>query len=187
MLHAILEKAQQMGYQLIADGTNASDLMSERPGMRAIEELNVVSPLRLCNLTKDEVREHSNKLNLFTANKPSYSCLATRIPTDTPITIGLLDIVEQCENYLHQLGFVDYRVRIYYDALLIQVPEPQYPRILEYRNEILMIFLQYRKRVILDLIPRSESELDPFTPQNHTISPQKEEPSLWNPKQLKEY
>ncbi|MBP7319632.1 MAG: ATP-dependent sacrificial sulfur transferase LarE [Lachnospiraceae bacterium] len=187
MLHAILEKAQQLGYSVIADGTNASDLESERPGMRAIEELKVVSPLRLCNLTKDEVREHSDKLNLFTANKPSYSCLATRIPTETPITIGLLDIVEQCENYLHQLGFVDYRVRIYYDALLIQVPEEQYQRILEYRNEILMIFLQFRKRVILDLLPRSESTSKHLAPQTNSTSTQKEEPSLWNPKQLKEY
>ena len=187
MLKAILSKAQQMGYSVIADGTNASDQVSERPGMRALDELNIVSPLRSCNLTKDEVREFSSKLNLFTAYKPSYSCLATRIPANTPITIGLLDIIEQCENYLYQLGFVDYRVRIYSDALLIQVPESQFSSILEYRNEILMIFMQYRKRVILDLMPREESV--PKQYQSHALptSTEKEAPSLWNPQPLKEF
>lgn len=187
MLNAIVSKANQLGYPVIADGTNASDHPSERPGMQAIDELKIVSPLRLCNLTKEEIRDHSNKLDLFTAYKPSYSCLATRIPQSTPITVSLLDIVEQCENYLYQLGFSDYRVRIYYDSLLIQVPENQYIRILEYRNELLMIFLQYRKHVLLDLIPREETVCKHQTVQKDIHKLQKEEPFLWNPKPLKEY
>ena len=83
---AILKQAKVDGYSLIIDGTNASDDASDRPGMVALQELSVRSPLRECCLTKEEIRRLSKEAGLFTHDKPAYACLATRIPTGTAIT-----------------------------------------------------------------------------------------------------
>ena len=82
----IWKAAKKDGYNLLLDGTNASDDASDRPGMKALAELDVLSPLRLCGLTKSLIRERSRALGLPTWNKPSYACLATRVPTGTRIT-----------------------------------------------------------------------------------------------------
>ena len=183
IFQTLTQVALQHGFTLFADGTNASDQYKERPGMRAIEELKVVSPLRICNLSKDEIREASDKLQLFTAYKPSYSCLATRIETNVPITLKQLDCIEQCENYLYQLGFSNYRARLYHDSIVIQVPENEFPRILEFRNEILMIFVQFQKRIYLDLIPRNNTSksVQKENSTSQVIEENKEEASPWNP------
>ena len=75
---------------MLIDGTNASDDPARRPGFRAIEELGVRSPLREANLTKDAIRDLSRKMGLVTADKPNYSCLATRVEANCPITPELL-------------------------------------------------------------------------------------------------
>ena len=87
---ALIDAARAMGYDAIMDGTNASDDAGDRPGMRALEEMNVLSPLRLCGITKARLREYSRQAGLFTWNKPAYACLATRVPTGTPITEAAL-------------------------------------------------------------------------------------------------
>ena len=79
------ERAANDGFSLIIDGTNASDDAGDRPGMRALGELCVRSPLRECGLTKAEIRARSKEAGLFTWNKPAYACLATRVPTGRPI------------------------------------------------------------------------------------------------------
>ena len=78
------QAAREDGYTVLLDGTNASDDAGDRPGMRALRELEVRSPLRECGLTKDEVRRRSREAGLFTWDKPAYACLATRIPTGAP-------------------------------------------------------------------------------------------------------
>ena len=98
------------------DGTNASDDAGDRPGMRALAELSVRSPLRECGITKAEVRARSRAAGLFTWDKPAYACLATRVPTGTAITREALSAVEGAENALHALGFRDFRVRIFHGA-----------------------------------------------------------------------
>ena len=103
------EAARKDGYALLLDGTNASDDAGDRPGMRAIRELEVRSPLRACGLTKADVRRLSKEAGLFTWDKPAYACLATRIPTGTPITKEDLEKVERAEGALHALGFRDFR------------------------------------------------------------------------------
>ena len=80
----IVELARADGFDIVCDGTNATDDSTERAGMRALEEMGIVSPLRLCGLTKSEVRRLSREAGLFTHDKPSYACLATRIPTGRP-------------------------------------------------------------------------------------------------------
>ena len=91
------QAAREDGYTVLLDGTNASDNAGDRPGMRALRELEVRSPLRECGLTKEEVRRRSREAGLFTWDKPAYACLATRIPTGTPITKEDLDRVERAE------------------------------------------------------------------------------------------
>ena len=144
------EAARRDGHTLLLDGTNASDDAGDRPGMRALRELEVRSPLRECGLTKAEVRRLSREAGLFTWDKPAYACLATRIPTGTPIVREDLERVEGAENALHALGFRDFRVRIFHGAARIQVPEEQLPLALEQREEILAALGDF-DGVLLDL------------------------------------
>lgn len=87
----ILERMARDGYDVLADGTNASDDPARRPGFRALAELGVVSPLRRAGMTKDEVRAASRVLGVPTADKPSFSCLATKVPAGQQITEAALD------------------------------------------------------------------------------------------------
>ena len=131
------EAARKDGYALLLDGTNASDDAGDRPGMRAIRELEVRSPLRACGLTKADVRRLSREAGLFTWDKPAYACLATRIPTGTAITAEELQKAERAETALHALGFRDFRVRLFHGLARVQVPEGQMALALERREEIL--------------------------------------------------
>lgn len=153
----ILIAARKDGYTVLLDGTNASDDASERPGIRALTELNIYSPLRLCGLTKAQVREHSRELGLFTHDKPAYACLATRIPNDTPIRLSDLKRIEACEQILAELGFTNFRVRIFHDAAKIQVPNKEFSQILELYTTIVASFQPYFSTVLLDLIPREDT------------------------------
>ena len=131
------QQAQADGYTVLIDGTNASDDAGDRPGMRALRELSVRSPLRECGLTKRDVRMLSRDAGLFTWDKPAYACLATRIPTGQPITARDLAVTEAAERDLFSLGFTDFRVRMVGRSAKIQLPAAQMPRLLEHRQEIL--------------------------------------------------
>ena len=124
------------GYSLIIDGTNASDDEEDRPGMQALRELAVRSPLRECGMTKAAIRQASREAGLFTWDKPSYACLATRIPAGTPITVELLQKVEHGENILFDMGFTDFRIRVRGEIGLIQVPQAQFSHAAELHNSI---------------------------------------------------
>ena len=147
----IWEAAKKDGYSLLLDGTNASDDASDRPGMKALAELDVLSPLRLCGLTKSLIRERSRVLGLPTWNKPSYACLATRIPTGEPITKEKLERTEWAETYLMGLGLSDFRVRLFADCAKLQVKEAQIPLLLQHREDILAVLRTRYDGVFLDL------------------------------------
>ena len=115
------ERAANDGFPLIIDGTNASDEAGERPGMRALCELGVRSPLRECGLTKTEIRARSRTAGLFTWDKPAYACLATRVPAGRRIDRELLQRVEAAERELFALGLTDFRVRVFHEAARIQL------------------------------------------------------------------
>ena len=133
----ILQAAGEDGYRLILDGTNASDRADDRPGMKALREMEVRSPLRECGLTKAMIRDLSRQAGLFTWNKPAYACLATRIPEGTAITDELLQMTEQAEDYLFSLGFTDFRVRMVKNGFAgLQFPEDQIGRAFEMRQQI---------------------------------------------------
>lgn len=128
IMGAIRREAGADGYDTIIDGTNASDDDGDRPGMKALAEEDILSPLRLCGMTKEEIRRRSENAGLFTWNKPAYACLATRVPTGEKITVQKLTAVEQSESYLFSLGFTDFRVRLRDGGALLQFTEKQHER-----------------------------------------------------------
>lgn len=147
---ALIEAARRDGYDTVIDGTNASDDVGDRPGMRALREMKVLSPLRLCGITKAQVRECSRAAGLFTWNKPSYACLATRVPTGTPLDEGLLHRVEAAEDALFRLGFTDFRCRVYHGAARLQFRRDQYARAAEQRGAIREALRPYFDTILLD-------------------------------------
>ena len=150
LFSALWQQVRADGFSLLLDGTNASDDAQDRPGMRALSELEVRSPLRACGLTKADVRRLSKEAGLFTWDKPAYACLATRIPTGTAITAEELQKVERAETALHALGFRDFRVRLFHGLARVQVPEGQMALALEQREEILAALGDF-DGVLLDL------------------------------------
>lgn len=148
---AIWNAAKEDGFQVLLDGTNASDDAGDRPGMKALKELSVRSPLRECNLTKSQIRQLSKEAGLFTWDKPAYACLATRIPTGEVITKEKLAATEAAEGYLFSLGFTDFRVRSREGHARIQLPEAQWEKLAKHRAEILNELKKYYVTVSLDL------------------------------------
>ena len=148
---ALSARALADGYTLLLDGTNASDDAGDRPGMRALKELHVCSPLRECGLTKAEIRRLSREAGLFTWDKPAYACLATRIPSGDAITAEKLLATERAEAFLFSLGLTDFRVRDYRGAARLQFPEAQLNAVLAHRAEILQELKKDYPAVLLDL------------------------------------
>lgn len=151
----ILSRAQEEGYTLLIDGSNASDDAEDRPGMRALQEMEVRSPLREAGLTKAEVRRLSKEAGLPTWDKPAYACLATRIPTGTPIAKGDLQRIERGEEALASLGFRDFRLRLRGGAAVLQIPEGQQELAFEQRREILQAVGGDFPIIALDLAART--------------------------------
>ena len=147
---ALRARAKADGYDLLLDGTNASDDAGDRPGMKALREMEVRSPLRECGLTKAMIRQESRKAGLFTWDKPAYACLATRVPTGRTITPELLRRVEGAEPALFDLGFTDFRVRLYDDAARLQLPEGQLAKAVEQRQAIRQALAPWFDIVLLD-------------------------------------
>lgn len=117
----IKEIAQENNIYYVLDGTNLDDLGDYRPGLKALEELNIISPLKECGFTKEDIRAISKEMNLKTFNKPAFACLATRIPYGTEITKDRLRMIEKSEEYLVELGFNQFRVRVHEDIARIEV------------------------------------------------------------------
>lgn len=153
---ALVSAAAADGFAEVWDGTNASDDAADRPGMRALAELKVVSPLRLCGLTKADVRRMSRELGLFTAAKPAYACLATRVPTGTALDAETLRRVEQAEGALMSMGFSDLRVRVLGRQGRLQLPAGQLEEAARRHGEITGTLAPWFDGVLLDLAPRKE-------------------------------
>ena len=133
--------AREEGMNFVCDGTNASDAADYRPGMRALEELDIQSPLREAGLTKAEIRELSRGLGLATWQKPSYACLASRFPYGERITIEKLKQVGRAEQFLMDRGFRQMRVRVHGEDLArIEVMPEDMDRLLALREEITSAF-----------------------------------------------
>ena len=119
----ILDIAKQYEISYVAEGSNVDDLKDYRPGMKALKELNILSPLKQAGFLKNEIRELLKKMNISTWDKPSSACLASRIPYRQKITVEKLKMVELAEQYLKDIGFKQVRVRHHEDTARIEVSE----------------------------------------------------------------
>lgn len=127
----IKEIAAENGAEYVLEGSNLDDEGDFRPGMRAVSELGIKSPLREAGLAKTDIREFSRSMGLDTWNKPSFACLATRIPYGEEITSAKLELIKTAEQFLFDRGFLQVRVRLCGDTARIEILPEEFEKMLE--------------------------------------------------------
>ena len=143
-----------MGFNFLLEGSNADDTNDYRPGMKAVEELGVKSPLKEVGFTKAEIIGLSKEYGFLNENKSPFSCLATRIAYGININQELLDKIEKLENYLNSIGLKKVRVRHHGDIARIETDQKDFKKIInkEVRSGILnKFYASGYKYVVLDL------------------------------------
>lgn len=128
--------AARRGIPYVAEGSNADDVGDYRPGLRAVAELGVQSPLRDAGMTKEDIRILSRELGLPTWEKPSFACLATRFVYGEAITAEKLSMVDRAEQRLLDLGFRQVRVRVHGELARIEVPPDEFPKLIGVASEL---------------------------------------------------
>lgn len=123
--------AEQRGIQIILEGSNEDDLHVYRPGLQAVRELGILSPLAECGFTKDEVRRLAKELGISAAKRPSVPCLATRLPYGTEIKEDVLEKIGRGEAFLRDLGFPVVRLRLHGDVARIEIPREDFAKFTE--------------------------------------------------------
>ena len=164
LFNHIISFAGENGYSYVADGTNADDTGDFRPGLRALAELSVKSPLLEAGLTKKEIRELSERDGLPTWNKPPYACLLTRIPYDTPVNNEILSMIEKAEVFIKNAGFPGTRVRINGEEARLECPIQYFEKLIlkEERESIVSKLHEFGFRFIsLDLEGYRTGSLNP--------------------------
>lgn len=137
------EKAEQMGITRILEGTNADDLRAYRPGLKAVKELGIISPLADALLTKEEVRALASEYGISVAVRPANPCMATRFPYGTRLTKEDMGRAGQGEAYIKSLGVYNVRLRVQEQTARIEVDPDYFEHILQNRKEI----VQYLKQI----------------------------------------
>lgn len=137
MFMLLLEEADKRGISKVAEGTNKDDTKDYRPGIKALEELEILSPLLKVNLSKNEIRELAKTLNLPNWNKPAAACLASRIPYSDEITKEALEKIARAEIILSSFGFMNARVRLHKTVARIEILENDFEHFLKNRQRIL--------------------------------------------------
>lgn len=145
-----IAKENHLNYVL--DGSNVDDTSDYRPGMKALEELGVLSPLRDVGFTKHEIKELSKDMQLDTWDKPAFACLASRFPYGVKITKSKLMQVEKAESFLFSLDIKQLRVRYHEDIARIEVLQDDFQTILKHAEEITKYFKEIGfKYITLDM------------------------------------
>lgn len=150
----VIDRARELGAGYVLDGSNADDTSDYRPGMAAVQELKVISPLLELGFTKKEIRELSKQMGLFTWDKPAYACLYSRIPYGSEIKAEDLLKIELSEKFLVKNGFRVSRVRCHGDIARVEVEHALVPRITAepLRGEVVKALKSYGFRyVTIDL------------------------------------
>ncbi len=137
-----MNKAKELGYAQVLDGSNLDDLDDYRPGRQAATELQVRSPLLEAGLTKEDIRALSRRSGLSPAEKQSFACLASRFPYGTRITAERLQQIDQCETFMRENGFHTFRVRYHDETARIEVALDELSRIIDdnMRKRLLAVF-----------------------------------------------
>lgn len=136
----LLRAADKAGISTVLEGTNADDLKVYRPGIQAVKELGIQSPLAEAGMTKADIRKLASEYGISVADRPASPCLATRFPYGTKLSIENMQMADEAEKFIRDLGFYNVRVRIHQDTARIEVDDKD-----------LISFLNYRKTVILRL------------------------------------
>lgn len=140
ILGLVRKYANEHGFRYVVEGQNEDDRGDYRPGRRAVAETGTISPLAEAHLTKAEIRSLSRLLGLPVWNQPSSPCLASRFPYGLPITQNGLSMVELGEEYLHQLGFAEVRVRIHKDLARLEVEPDRIADLISLRRQVVQYF-----------------------------------------------
>lgn len=144
--------ADENNINAVVEGSNADDINDYRPGMCAVSELEILSPLKRVGLTKDEIRALSKQLGLKTWNKQPFACLSSRFVYGEKITVQKLDMIDKSEQLLLDLGFKQVRVRIHSDVARIEVLPNETERVMQFKDTINSKLKEYGFRyVTLDL------------------------------------
>ena len=156
IFETITQAAGNDGIDTVIEGTNATDDIGDRPGYRALREMGILSPLKDCGYTKKMIREIAGVNKLPVADKPSYACLATRIPTGTAITKQLLLKTEAAENLLLKEGFKVFRVRYLDGAAKLELGKKEFEILSKNREKIFELLNKYYDGVYVDLKERAD-------------------------------
>lgn len=140
LFSAVIKTAEENGIKNIAEGSNIDDSKDYRPGMKAISELNIKSPLKQAGFNKTEIRQLSKELKLKTWDKPSFACLASRFVYGESITKEKLKLIENAEQFLFELDFKQFRVRIHNNIARIEIIKKEFLKMIEHSSEISKYF-----------------------------------------------
>lgn len=136
LFQSVLNEAKRLGVKTVIEGTNQDDLKVYRPGIRAVKELGIISPLADAGFTKEEVRRLAEAYGVSVFNKPSTPCLATRFPYGTQLSYEEMRKVEKGEALLRSRGFYNVRLRVYKELVRIETDVKDIPRLVEQREVI---------------------------------------------------
>lgn len=148
IFQTMLEDMRERNVSLLMEGSNLDDTKVYRPGLKAIAELGVKSPLMEAGFTKAEVRRLAAELQISTADRPSTPCMATRFPYGTKLTMEKLKKVEQAETFLGTFGFGNIRLRVHDNVARVEIDENCFEKLLTHRGEI----IRYLKELGFDYI-----------------------------------
>ena len=130
----------ELGYGYVIDGTNTNDHKVYRPGLMALRDLGVVSPLNMAGFSKQMVRALADDLDISVAKRPSAPCLLTRFPYGTKITPAKLDRLEKAEAFIRDLGFIKFRVRDHSNIARIELTPNDFMAFIEKRDQVIKEF-----------------------------------------------
>ncbi len=134
----MLDFAEEKGVKVLLEGSNEDDLHVYRPGLLAVRELGVKSPLAECGITKAQVRMLAGEYNISVALRPSSPCLATRLPYGAKIDLELLERIDLGETAIRELGFGNVRMRIHDEIVRLEIDPGQFQKVLNHREELLL-------------------------------------------------
>lgn len=143
LFQKIRELASEKGTSVILEGTNEDDLHVYRPGIRAVRELKIYSPLADAGFSKEEVRALAGEYGLEASSKPSMPCLATRFPYGARLTYDKLHQADQGEIFLRNLGFKNVRIRVYGDLVRLEIDKEEMGGLIAQKEKI----IEYLKKL----------------------------------------
>lgn len=137
LFRTLIHHANMEDYHYLMDGTNYDDRNVYRPGMQALKELGIRSPLLELEITKAQIRSLAADLGIASSDRPSAPCLATRLPYGTKLDFEVLARLDQGEHYIRALGFYNVRLRLHQDILRIEVDQADFMTFMEKRENII--------------------------------------------------